>query len=157
MSRNSRLAHDIEPSSDGTIESHSMGYVPKNERHFKLSRQEPFWFLSRFHFFILAIGFVGLSLGSASPWTMLAGALCIMSGTIFVGFSYYPGEQIQSKKALAMSQQEDLKELVDLVRQDEQFAAAVVNSAIPIDRQSSLSHQLLTMRIDELSRRYGLL
>jgi purine-cytosine permease-like protein len=41
------------------IESRSIDFVPEAERHGRVADQGPFWFLSNFHFFAIAIGFVG--------------------------------------------------------------------------------------------------
>ena len=66
------------------IEGHSIDYIPENQRHARLSNQGSFWFLGNFHFFTLSIGFVGPSIGLSALWTMLAGALGIMFGTLFM-------------------------------------------------------------------------
>jgi purine-cytosine permease-like protein len=57
------------------IELHSIDFVPEHERHGRVQDQGPFWFLSNFHFFAIAIGFVGPSLGLSLGATSLAGAL----------------------------------------------------------------------------------
>lgn len=51
----------------------------------------------------------------------------------------------------------ELKELVQLIRQDEKYAAVVARGLIKLDQQSSLSYLQRTLRIDELSRKYGIL
>lgn len=53
--------------------------------------------------------------------------------------------------------QDELKELVRLVRLDEQFEAVVAHGALPLDQQSKLSHQFWVARIEEISRKYELL
>ena len=68
------------------VENRSIDYVPEHERHARLGSQGPFWFLGNFHFFTISIGFVGPSMGLSAAWTMLAGALGIMFGTIFMAF-----------------------------------------------------------------------
>jgi hypothetical protein len=50
----------------------------------------------------------------------------------------------------------DLKELVKLVRLDEQYTAAVAHGALQADEATSRAHQQRAIRIDELSRKYGL-
>ena len=77
-----------------TIEQRSIDFVPETERHGKVSRQGPFWFLSNFHFFSLAIGFVGPSLGLSLGYTALAGALGITIGTIFMAFHASQGPEM---------------------------------------------------------------
>lgn len=53
--------------------------------------------------------------------------------------------------------QADLKELVKLVRLDEQYTAAVGHGLLLPDQESNRTHQMRAARIDELSRKYGLL
>jgi nucleobase:cation symporter-1, NCS1 family len=68
------------------VESHSIDFIPENERTDKLSSQGPFWFLGNFTFFTMTIGFVGPSVGLTSFWTTIAGTLGIMFGTLFMAF-----------------------------------------------------------------------
>lgn len=49
-----------------------------------------------------------------------------------------------------------LQELLDLVKQDEQYTAAVAYGAIQADQGTARAHQLRTARIVELKRNYGL-
>lgn len=52
----------------------------------------------------------------------------------------------------------ELRELIRLVRLDEQFSAiAAYGMLLPVDPISKLNHQIRVSRIDELSRKYGLL
>lgn len=51
----------------------------------------------------------------------------------------------------------DLTELVKLVRLDEQYAAAVAHGRLQADLETSRVHQQRAARINELSRKYGLL
>src|SRR5476649_16609 len=94
MSGSPQTAHAIEASSGLAIEGHSIDYIPENERHAKLSSQGPFWFLGNFHFFTISIGFVGPSLGLSALWTLIAGALGIMFGTIFMAFHGSQGPEM---------------------------------------------------------------
>ena len=94
MSGSQNSAHAVEASSGLAIEGHSIDYIPENERHAKLSSQGPFWFLGNFHFFTISIGFVGPSLGLSALWTMLAGALGIMFGTLFMAFHGSQGPEM---------------------------------------------------------------
>ncbi len=80
--------------STSAIEARSIDYVPKNERHAKLSSQFSFWFLGNFHFFTVAIGFIGPSMGLSTFWTFVAGALGIMLGTIFMAFHGSQGPEM---------------------------------------------------------------
>ncbi len=53
--------------------------------------------------------------------------------------------------------QKEIKELVRLIRLDEQFFALCAHGALNLDRESTLSHHQRVIRIEELSRKYGLL
>jgi len=68
------------------IESKSIDYVHEHERHGRVIDQGPFWVLGNFHFFTIAIGFVGPSMGLGFAATSVAGTLGILFGTIFVAF-----------------------------------------------------------------------
>ena len=76
------------------IESKSIDYIPENERHGRVIDQGPFWFLGNFHFFTIAIGFVGPSMGLSFGFTALAGALGILFGTVFVAFHASQGAEL---------------------------------------------------------------
>ena len=68
------------------IERRSIDWVPDDERHGKLWHQAPLWFLGNFQYFSIPIGFIGPSLGLSLGWTIVAGALGILFGTIFMAF-----------------------------------------------------------------------
>src|SRR6202050_3224050 len=72
----------------------SIDYVGEHERHGRVIDQGPFWFLGNFHFFTIAIGFVGPSMGLSFGFTSLAGALGILFGTIFVAFHASQGAEL---------------------------------------------------------------
>ena len=76
------------------IEQRSIDYVPERERHGRVGDQGPFWFLSNFHFFAIAIGFVGPSLGLSLGYTALAGTLGILIGTVFLAFHASQGAEL---------------------------------------------------------------
>jgi NCS1 family nucleobase:cation symporter-1 len=76
------------------IEHKSIDYVGEHERHGRVIDQAPFWFLGNFHFFTIAIGFVGPSMGLGFGYTSLAGALGILFGTIFVAFHASQGAEL---------------------------------------------------------------
>jgi purine-cytosine permease-like protein len=78
----------------GGIEQHSIDYVPECERHGRVGDQGPFWFLSNFHFFAIAIGFVGPSLGLSLGYTALADTLGILIGTVFLAFHASQGAEL---------------------------------------------------------------
>jgi NCS1 family nucleobase:cation symporter-1 len=76
------------------IETRSIDFVPEGERHGRVSDQCPFWFLSNFHFFSIAIGFVGPSLGLSLANTVLGGVLGILIGTTFQAFHAAQGPEL---------------------------------------------------------------
>jgi nucleobase:cation symporter-1, NCS1 family len=76
------------------IERKSIDYVPETERHGRVIDQTPFWFLGNFHFFTIAIGFVGPSMGLSFGYTSLAGTLGILFGTLFVAFHASQGAEL---------------------------------------------------------------
>ena len=76
------------------IERKSIDHIAENERHGRVIDQGPFWFLGNFHFFTIAIGFVGPSMGLSFGYTSLAGTLGILFGTIFVAFHASQGAEL---------------------------------------------------------------
>jgi purine-cytosine permease-like protein len=70
----------------GVVETRSIDWVPDEERHGKVWHQAPLWFLGNFQYFTIAVGFVGPSLGLPLGQTVLAGALGIVVGTLFMAF-----------------------------------------------------------------------
>lgn len=76
------------------IERRSIDFVPAQERHGRVIDQGPFWFLSNFHFFAIAIGFVGPSLGLSLGYTALAGTTGILLGTMFQAFHASQGAEL---------------------------------------------------------------
>jgi nucleobase:cation symporter-1, NCS1 family len=76
----------VHPSSLRGIEARSIDWVPEDERHGRVWHQSPLWFLGNFQYFTIALGFIGPSLGLALGWSILAGALGILAGTVFMAF-----------------------------------------------------------------------
>ncbi len=76
------------------IERRSITFIPEAERHGRVIDQGPFWFLSNFHFFAIAIGFVGPSLGLSLGFTVIAGTLGILIGTTFQAFHASQGAEM---------------------------------------------------------------
>ena len=76
------------------IERRSIDYVPQSERHGRVVDQGPFWFLSNFQFFAIAIGFVGPSLGLSLGWSALAGAIGVLIGSAIESFHASQGPEM---------------------------------------------------------------
>jgi purine-cytosine permease-like protein len=76
----------VEPAALRAIEVRSIDWVPENERHGRIWHQAPLWFLGNFQYFSIPIGFVGPALGLSLGWTIVAGALGILTGTVFMAF-----------------------------------------------------------------------
>ena len=70
----------------GQIEVHSIDWIPDTERHGRVWQQAMLWFLGNFQYFTIPIGFVGPALGLSLGWSILAGALGIGFGTLFMAF-----------------------------------------------------------------------
>ncbi|HEX6523436.1 MAG TPA: cytosine permease [Streptosporangiaceae bacterium] len=68
------------------IEVHSIDWIPDPERHGRNWQQAMLWFLGNFQYFTIPIGFIGPGLGLSLGWSILAGALGIAFGTLFMAF-----------------------------------------------------------------------
>src|SRR5690349_18075368 len=68
------------------IEARSIDWVPETERHGRIWHQAPLWFLGNFQYFSIPIGFIGPALGLSLQWTIVAGVLGILTGTVFMAF-----------------------------------------------------------------------
>jgi NCS1 family nucleobase:cation symporter-1 len=76
------------------IETRSIDFVPDSERRGRVRDQGPFWFLSNFHFFSIAVGFVGPSMGLSLAGTLLASFIGIVIGTTFQAFHATQGPHL---------------------------------------------------------------
>jgi NCS1 family nucleobase:cation symporter-1 len=76
------------------IEFRSIDFVPEDERHGRVADQGLFWFLGNFHFFSIAIGFVGPSLGLSMGATIVAGTIGMLIGTTFQAFHASQGPEL---------------------------------------------------------------
>ena len=77
-----------------SIESRHIDYVPEKERHGKVWRQGPFWFLGNFQPFTVAIGFTAPLVGISLKWSILASVLGVLFGTIFMAAHAAQGPQL---------------------------------------------------------------
>jgi purine-cytosine permease-like protein len=76
------------------IETHSIDFVPADERHGTLAGQARFWFLGNFNFATIPIGFIGPSMGLSFWWTVLAETIGILVGTLFQAFHASQGAEM---------------------------------------------------------------
>lgn len=76
------------------IEQRHLDYVPEDERHGKVWRQGPFWFLGNFQPFTVAIAFLGPFVGLNGLWTSVAGIGGILFGTLFMAAHAAQGPQL---------------------------------------------------------------
>jgi len=76
------------------VEVRSIDYVPARERHGRVTDQGPFWFLGNFVFVTVALGFVGPSLHLSLTYTVIAGTLGILFGTVFAAFHASQGAEL---------------------------------------------------------------
>ncbi len=76
------------------IESYHLDYVPEHERHGKVWRQGPFWFLGNFQPFTVSIAFLGPVVGLNGLWTSIAGIGGILFGTLFMAAHAAQGPQL---------------------------------------------------------------
>ncbi len=83
-----------EPPGLGTVEERSIDWVPEDTRHGKLWHQAPLWFLGNFQYFSIPIGFIGPSLGLSLGWTILAGGLGLVIGTLFMALHASQGPNL---------------------------------------------------------------
>jgi len=66
------------------IERRSIDWIPDTERHGKVWHQAPLWFLGNFQYFTIPIGFIGPAFGLSLGWTIVAGTVGILIGTMFM-------------------------------------------------------------------------
>jgi nucleobase:cation symporter-1, NCS1 family len=72
-----------EPRSGG-LETRSIDYVPKGERHGKVWHIGPLWFMSNAQIATLAVGVVSFAAGGNLIWSIIAIAIGLIIGTIFM-------------------------------------------------------------------------
>lgn len=72
-----------EPRSGG-LETRSIDYVPKSERHGKVWHIGPLWFMSNAQLATLAVGTTSFALGGNLVWSIIAIVIGLVIGTIFM-------------------------------------------------------------------------
>jgi NCS1 nucleoside transporter family len=76
------------------LEVHSIDYIPKTERHGKVTDQFTLWFLGNAELATLAVGFIGISLGLNLFWCLVAIILGEVFGTFFMAFHSVQGPRL---------------------------------------------------------------
>ena len=76
------------------LETHSIDYVPLRERHGKVWHLFPVWFAGDAHLATIAVGVIGITLGSNLIWTAIAVVLGGAFGTFFMAFHSTQGPQL---------------------------------------------------------------
>jgi NCS1 family nucleobase:cation symporter-1 len=76
------------------IEVRSIDYVPLGERHGKVSRVGPLWFMSNAQIATLATGLISITGGGNLIWSCIAIAIGILIGTIFMAAHSSQGPQL---------------------------------------------------------------
>ena len=79
-------AHEADARTRGVVESRSIDYIPRNERHGKVWHQGPFWFTSNFVLLTLAVGFTGPLAGLGFGWSAVAIVIGAGIATFFMAF-----------------------------------------------------------------------
>lgn len=82
------------PSSALKIETRSIDYVPRNERHGKVWHQAPFWFTGNFVLTTLVTGFTGAALGLSLVYAILAIVIGVCLGTFAMAFHANQGPRM---------------------------------------------------------------
>jgi nucleobase:cation symporter-1, NCS1 family len=90
-----QLSSDVPPDqSFSHIETRSIDYVPRSERHGKVWHLFPVWFTGGAQLATVATGAIGISLGENLVWSMLAIVLGCAFGTFFMAFHSTQGPQL---------------------------------------------------------------
>lgn len=76
------------------VEFHSIDYIPKTERHGKVTDQFTLWFLANAELATLAVGLIGISLGLSLFWCVVAIVLGVVFGTFFMAFHSVQGPRM---------------------------------------------------------------
>ncbi|MDQ6752475.1 MAG: cytosine permease [Actinomycetota bacterium] len=76
------------------LEVRSIDYVPLNERHGKASHIGPLWFMSNAQIATLAVGLISITTGGNLIWSLIAIAIGIFVGTLFMAAHSSQGPQL---------------------------------------------------------------
>jgi NCS1 nucleoside transporter family len=76
------------------LEVRSIDYVPLSERHGKIWHLGPLWFMSNAQIATLAVGLISISEGGSLFWSVVAIAVGVLVGTLFMAFHSAQGPQL---------------------------------------------------------------
>jgi len=82
------------PASTARIETHSIDFIPTNERHGKAWHQGTLWFAGNAELTSLAVGLIGITLGLSLFWDLIAVLLGLTFGTLFMAFHSVQGPRL---------------------------------------------------------------
>ncbi|QOY71198.1 cytosine permease [Pseudomonas sp. OST1909] len=82
------------PSPTLKIETRSIDYVPRHERHGKVWHQAPFWFTGNFVLTTMVTGFTGAALGLSLVYALLAIVIGVGLGTFAMAFHANQGPRM---------------------------------------------------------------
>ncbi|GAA3315001.1 purine-cytosine permease family protein [Arthrobacter ramosus] len=82
------------PAQSGGLEVRSIDYVPLDERHGKVSSIGPLWFMSNAQIATLAVGLIGVTTGGNLVWSLIAIAVGVLVGTLFMAAHSSQGPQL---------------------------------------------------------------
>ena len=82
------------PVSSRGLEVRSIDYVPLNERHGKVSHIGPLWFMSNAQIATLAVGLISITTGGNLIWSLIAIAIGVLVGTLFMAAHSSQGPQL---------------------------------------------------------------
>lgn len=78
----------------GGLEVRSIDYVPLDERHGKVSSIGPLWFMSNAQIATPAVGLIGITTGGNLIWSLIAIAIGVLVGTLFIAAHSSQGPQL---------------------------------------------------------------
>lgn len=82
------------PATGRGLEVRSIDYVPLNERHGKVSHIGPLWFMSNAQIATLAVGLISITTGGNLIWSLIAIAVGVLVGTLFMAAHSSQGPQL---------------------------------------------------------------
>ena len=82
------------PAPTALIETHSIDFIPINERHGKAWNQGTLWFAGNAELTTLAVGLIGITLGLSLFWDLIAVVLGLAFGTLFMAFHSVQGPRL---------------------------------------------------------------